>query len=527
MMKFEKPSLMEWLYLVGGLFLVIRYLFVMDDAFVYFRYIDNLLFLKIGLVYNQGEYVEGYSSPLWMIIVTLLRSTHLSYYNIIKAAAVATYILFWLMLVQVNRQLSPKKTPAINFPLAYLGFNYGVLSYFSSGTESPLIQALAIAYALYILNPTSRILQPIIATSPLIRPELTLPLILCAGWTWFYHRKDPRKMIALTLVLTVSWMLFRIYYYADLLPNTFYLKDTSYIKQGLIYINDTMSPYRLYSVALVFSMLTIILKKKAVKLTRPKNLEIANRLMMITAAAAVTIYVIKIGGDPRHYRYLAFPFCLTACAFAGILEHTYGVFFSDRHRRFVPVLGILIALTAASFYPLQFNKHPLSPRVRHKVVDYIGDHVWGDHSVNRYRLDIVGRDNIKGLIRHRKNNPESIYRKTLPGSRCDKNYIRIRVRMIHSLGLTDAILARTEMSADRPAHKWGLIPLAGDIVWIHRVSDNIGRGMYRKAAVEGDAPKWVKENLESIEVVEQKIYNEHNLWENLKLALTFPKKIRP
>ena len=37
-----------------------------DDAFITLRYADNLLAGR-GLVYNEGEYVEGYTPPLWLL----------------------------------------------------------------------------------------------------------------------------------------------------------------------------------------------------------------------------------------------------------------------------------------------------------------------------------------------------------------------------------------------------------------------------------------------------------------------------
>ena len=42
----------------------------MDDSYVYFRYVDNLVFLGNGLVYNRGEYLEGFSSPLWAVLLS-------------------------------------------------------------------------------------------------------------------------------------------------------------------------------------------------------------------------------------------------------------------------------------------------------------------------------------------------------------------------------------------------------------------------------------------------------------------------
>ena len=48
--RFPVPSVVEWLVLPVGLFLVLRYAWLLDDAFVFFRYVDNLLFLDHGLV---------------------------------------------------------------------------------------------------------------------------------------------------------------------------------------------------------------------------------------------------------------------------------------------------------------------------------------------------------------------------------------------------------------------------------------------------------------------------------------------
>ncbi|MFQ5608360.1 MAG: hypothetical protein ACE5GA_10465, partial [Candidatus Zixiibacteriota bacterium] len=43
---------------------------VCDDAFISFRYAKNLAD-GLGLVFNAGEYVEGYTNFLWTLIMTL------------------------------------------------------------------------------------------------------------------------------------------------------------------------------------------------------------------------------------------------------------------------------------------------------------------------------------------------------------------------------------------------------------------------------------------------------------------------
>ena len=57
-------SFLPWLALLGWLSSVAW--FLCDDAFISFRYTRNLL-EGHGLVFNPGEYVEGYTNFLWIL----------------------------------------------------------------------------------------------------------------------------------------------------------------------------------------------------------------------------------------------------------------------------------------------------------------------------------------------------------------------------------------------------------------------------------------------------------------------------
>lgn len=521
-----KPAPVEWFYLLGGMALVQWYFWWMDDAFIFFRYVDNFLFLDIGLVYNQGEYVEGFSSPLWTLGLALFRLTGASYWVIIRLVSIVSLVVFWLMLVHLNRKLSPNDPSVVNFPLAYLAFSYGVLCYFSSGMETTFLQIIAVAYALYIINPESLILQIMVALSPLLRPELLIPFYLCSLWTWIYLKSFPFKIVLMGALFGGLWLAFRIYYYADLFPNTYYLKNMSDIKQGLLYLADTMNTYHFYIVAAVFTLIMILLKRKNV------SLDISKRLMMIVTALPVILYVIKIGGDFAHYRYLAFPFILMVCASAGILEHLIKNFNLSRHAVLRPILGISISLIVFSFYPPQLQRHPIfinSKNATATQVNKIYDAAQGNKRAKVYPsyLDWGGRINIDIMRRYRSENIEFRYLDTIEPAGCRLSYVRFNKRVIHKLGLTEPLLARTDMKTDlAPAHKLGLRPLGDEIISLYKSSDFVGRGMYRKAVEEGRAPEWIRKNLESIEIIERKMFNTHDIWENLKLALVFPPKIR-
>src|SRR5882757_2842123 len=73
----------QWLlffFIAGALLVTFHayyyYLFVADDSFISFRYVDRLLEGK-GLTWTDGHPVEGYSNLLWVLVLAALKKlTH-------------------------------------------------------------------------------------------------------------------------------------------------------------------------------------------------------------------------------------------------------------------------------------------------------------------------------------------------------------------------------------------------------------------------------------------------------------------
>ncbi|MCH7814097.1 MAG: hypothetical protein IID40_08765, partial [Planctomycetes bacterium] len=548
---FPRPSPLEWVCLAGGLFLTIHYAWFLDDAFVYFRYADNLLHLGRGLVFNAGEYVEGFSSPLWMLLLIVLRWTGLNFWIITRLVGAISFAAFWFLLVTLNRRLSPRDGAVLNLPLCYLSFTYGVSCYFTSGLESPLVQVAAPLYAMFVLRPNTKWLQLLLAATPLLRHEFAVPLAMCLIWAWARNRRLPWLMTITGISITGSWVLFRIYYYADLFPNTFYLKDTVDFSQGLVYLQDTGGTYWLWPLLIALMVMTVFVlirpPKKPVEqaTSRGRNkrkrkqkrrrsdrteatvrsrrqesgaavpqpfgarhwpLELDARLMMIALALSITLYVTKIGGDPRHYRYLAFPFCLMICSCSGIVEHVLRRFSAGRLRFTAMLLGLCIITRTVTFYPQQLMNHPFGGmdgienlptpefmKIRHnyyRKVNKIADAGAHRHNPTLAQPAWGLSENIEMKDRYRE------FRQQHPvtdhvgvadrSSWCAYMYRRFDLRFVHSLGLTDPVLARVDVPPDRPAHKEGLFPLAGDIGAILRKSGNAPhRGMFQEKVDTG------------------------------------------
>ncbi len=51
--------------------------------------------------------------------------------------------------------------------------------------------------------------------------------------------------------------------------------------------------------------------------------------------------------------------------------------------------------------------------------------------------------------------------------------------------------------------------------------------MFRRAVEQRRAAPWIASNLESFELIERKVFNDHDFLENLGLAFQFPPRLQP
>ncbi|MCX7016083.1 MAG: hypothetical protein NTW86_26585 [Candidatus Sumerlaeota bacterium] len=513
----RSPSPVEIVCLVGGVCLVLWYGWLVDDCYVYFRYVDNFVIYHLGLVNNRGEFVEGFSSPLWAVLLIVLRALHLNYWIITLLVGVLSYVGFWALAVLVNRRLAPaamRPSSALSIPLIYLAFNYGVASYFTSGVESPLVILAAAGYAALAVLPASAPLQILVGLSPMIRHELAVPYVIVLVWLWRRSRRAPVAALASCALTLGPYLLFRIWYYADFFPNTFYLKDVVLAGQGLNYLYDTFMPYFTVPFLAAFALLYRRLRASH----SPQDLGREARVVMWGAAAPVILYVVKIGGDPRHLRYLLFPFCLLAFSTAGLAEHAAAGLL-DSHRKALAAGCLVLAACVALCFPRQLQQHPIF----RSAFGYSHRAFLGVHDAAWHRLNPSVTPPLFGVgaslsYRAARDRYETDNGKTIAyGSWCTEIYLHPKRPNIHSLGLTEPFLARTVMRSDRPAHKVGLAPMAKDIAAI-RQTYGFQTGAF-KSALKRSPVDWIRSNLSSIELIEDKVFNKHHFLHNFRLAL--------
>lgn len=206
-----------------------------DDAFISYRYAQNLVDGH-GLVFNRGEYVEGYTNLSWTLLVALGVYMGL-------AAPLSGYVLmvlsgaFFLMAtLMLARELLPGRYRylAALAPLTLLASN-GFAAWNSSGLETSLFGG-CVALALYFYL-RGRLLGVawICVLATLTRPEgaILAAVLLGGSWLLAFYVERPRAIYELwvlsapCLVFAVYIVLhttFRYFYYSDFVPNTFYAK---------------------------------------------------------------------------------------------------------------------------------------------------------------------------------------------------------------------------------------------------------------------------------------------------------------
>ena len=198
-----------------------------DDAYISYRYARNLV-LGHGLVFNVGEYVEGFTNLLWTLAIAAgLQAgfeAPLVGHALGLVSAVAVLVLTTLLAREGDGE---RRFAAVFAPIAVAMFP-AFISWARSGMETPLFCA-AVA-ACFVAQRKRRIELAFVAcfVATLTRPEgvlLALSIAAVEVMPRFGGIRRPwLRGVALYAVLLAALTAFRLVYYGDFVPNTFYAK---------------------------------------------------------------------------------------------------------------------------------------------------------------------------------------------------------------------------------------------------------------------------------------------------------------
>ena len=215
-------------------FLRIFNAFPIEDAFISFRYIKHLL-NGYGLVFNPGEMpVEGYSNFLWILVVAVTQ--WLFHLDIIQTSLILS-IVFMLSNACLIVFLYPYPSKSTNLRIAVLMgilLNPFLLYWTYSGMETALFSVLItlILFAtLSARNSTRSIILLALVQYLLVLCRMDGLLIVAVSYTYlFFEKKNAIILKALPLLglFLLPYFIWKIIYFGNILPNTFYSKALVY-----------------------------------------------------------------------------------------------------------------------------------------------------------------------------------------------------------------------------------------------------------------------------------------------------------
>ncbi len=265
--------------------------FTQDDAFISYRYVKNYLD-GVGLVYNPGERVEGYTNFFFIIILIFFSLFRLDFIIISKilgiSCGIGTIIIAHLWASRIFERKWGTPYPAVIVPVLLLcnsAFAYWAIS----GLETTVF-AFLIMLGLYLLSTRNANFVTVFALSTLVRPEGLLVFVLCILYSYFSAKMPFRKILKLAIMymlLIMPQMVFRLYYYHDIFPNPFYAKtgwSTEYFATGIDYFWEFLKHYGFGGLLILMPLLLI------------KNLPRYLRFLLVVALI-YSAYIIFVGGD--------------------------------------------------------------------------------------------------------------------------------------------------------------------------------------------------------------------------------------
>lgn len=126
--------------------------FTQDDAYISYRYVKNFLDGD-GLVFNQGERVEGYTNFFLIILMICFGLFGLDYIVVSKIIGITSGIgILVLMVLWINKIFEDKPPLVLTVAALWLLVTNGVFAYWTvSGLETLLFAAL-IFWGLYLVS---------------------------------------------------------------------------------------------------------------------------------------------------------------------------------------------------------------------------------------------------------------------------------------------------------------------------------------------------------------------------------------
>lgn len=303
---------------------------VQEDGFINIRIAQQVL-AGNGAVFNVGERVEAFTSPLWLGLLVVARVVTLGQVRYEWLAVAMGIVLSLVGTAGLMLGSMALWTPARTRTDRAWWLPFGILlplaipvywDFATSGLETGLAWGwLGACFAVVARSArTATLHDPValgrrlllVGLGPLVRPELGLYAVAFGlALVWTVERPARRAGIGTASwrlavawgALPVAYQVFRMGYYATLVPTTALAKNAgaSVWVRGSGYLLNFTSPYRV----LIPLVVLVVVALGARPLRRPTQ-------QVLVAAIVVPgllqgLYVVWVGGDYMHGRFWLVP----------------------------------------------------------------------------------------------------------------------------------------------------------------------------------------------------------------------------
>jgi hypothetical protein len=305
----------------AGAILAARQYWMCDDAFIAFRYADNLV-RGHGLVFNAGERVEGFTNLLWTLWTALgiavgaapeawagvsgiacfaatLALLARRGWSIARSAGIAWPVPVAVVLVAIHRDATIFATSGLETSaftlLAFAGYllvcpvepptNERPTNDLPTGDRPNDGPAVAAGRRRVVTMRRLAVAGAVLALASLTRPDGVLFAAVCG--VWLLAARDLRGALAFAAGFAALWLpatVWRIAYYGELFPNTYYAKSAAlpWWSQGAFYAEIYFERYW-----------PLLLAVPAAFVARPRR----QGALELALAGVYTLYVMRVGGD--------------------------------------------------------------------------------------------------------------------------------------------------------------------------------------------------------------------------------------
>ncbi|MFH1198471.1 MAG: hypothetical protein V1720_22400 [bacterium] len=425
---------------------------IQDDAFISFRYVQNFVHGN-GLVFNIGENVEGITSLLWVLLLSVFVYFRIDVVVIGQILSVgfglltiySVYFLAKRIVAAIvnNVQLKDDEKRKIFLteffsllPAIFITFMGAFRYWVISGMEFTMfISFVTLGLYRYLFERERNIPNYIsiifFTLASLTRPEgiLIFGLILLHKWYFIFTTRDKSTSVkemfskenlysySIFVIPNLIVLIIRLFYYGYPLPNTFYAKtgfSFVYITAGLEYTYKFAKSYLVYG--LIFILPFYLIKRKNIRF---------EFTLLYTLIIGYTLYLIIIGGDVLPAYRFFLPIAPMIFTLFALVTYDFYELLIEKVKKInslMAILIIIILIGGINYY----NYYKTSPELTRQIF---------------MENELIKKMQATGLWLNEKQQytPETL---TVAASTIGAiSYFSGNVKIIDLLGLTDEVIA--------------------------------------------------------------------------------------